>query len=84
MRRLEARTELYLRSDIAGIVRGIDAANAELATAIPVAQVAAYRAGFVCALRAVIASVGLEDQVTLAEWPALGKLDAPRLNGGRS
>ena len=81
MRRPGPRTELYLRGDLAGIVRGIDAANAELATAIPVAQVAAYRAGFVCALRAVVAACGLEDDVTLTEWPALGELNTPRLTG---
>lgn len=81
MRRPGPRTELYLRGDLAGIVRGIDHANAELATAIPVAQVVAYRAGFACALRAVVAAMGLEDDVTLIEWPALGELNTARLNG---
>lgn len=84
MRRPGPKTELYLRGDLAGIVHGIDVANAELSHAIPVAQVAAYRAGFVCALRAVVAAMGLEDDVTLTEWPALADLNVPRLNGGRS
>ena len=81
MRTRMPRTELYLRGDLAGIVRAIDAANAELATAIPVAQVAAYRAGFACALRAVVAACGLEDEVTLTERPALSELTVPRLTG---
>ena len=84
MRRPGPKTELYLRGDLAGIVHGIDVANAELALAIPAAQVVAYRAGFMCALRAVVAAMGLEDDVTLTEWPMLGELNVPRLNGGRS
>ena len=81
MRNKAPRTELYLRGDLAGIVRGIDAANAELAASIPVAQVAAYRAGFMCALRAVVAACNIEEEVRLTEWPALGELNVPRLTG---
>ena len=47
------RSELYLRGDIANILKSIDAANAELSAALPLTEVHAYRAGFIAALRAV-------------------------------
>ena len=81
MRTRGPRTELYLRADIAGMVRAIDAANAELAAAIPTAQVVAYRAGFMCALRAVVAAFDLADDVTLTDRPVIGELNVPRLSG---
>lgn len=54
------RSEIYLRADIANIVRAIDAANAELSAAVPLAEVAAYRAGFLAALRALALAFDLD------------------------
>lgn len=56
------RSELYLRADIANVVRAIDAANAELAAAVPLAEVSAYRAGFVAALHAIAMAFDLDIQ----------------------
>lgn len=54
------RSELYLRADIANVVRAIDAANAELSAALPLAEVAAYRAGFLAALRSLALAFDLD------------------------
>lgn len=83
MRLSSPHTELFLRGDLVGILRAIDAANAELSAAIPVAQVAAYRAGFVCALRAVAAAVNVEREVEFTASPALHDMTVPRLPAGR-
>ena len=53
MEKPEVRSNTFLRHDIQSILRAIDAGNAELATYLPVPEVAIYRAGFVAALQAV-------------------------------
>lgn len=83
MRLSPPTTELWLRGDLANVLRAIDASNAELSAAIPVAQVAAYRAGFVCALRAVAAALNVDRDVEFSERPTLYDMTVPRLPGGR-
>lgn len=48
-----ARTEVFLRDDIASILRAIEASNRVLARHLPTHEVALYRAGFEAALQAI-------------------------------
>lgn len=64
MRSRGPRSELYLRSDIANVVQAIDAANAELSVAVPGTDGAAYRAGFLAALRALVLAFDLDVQLS--------------------
>ena len=60
------QSEVFLKQDIAHILHGIDRANADLATNLPVAEVAIYRAGFLAAIEAVAAAfdVALEPHIS--------------------
>lgn len=76
MRANGPRSELLLRSDVAGAIRAVNAASAELAEVMPLHEVVVYRAGFHCALRAVALAFDLE----IPEIPA--QASAYRLRSG--
>lgn len=60
MRRNGPRTELYLRSDISGVVRAINQAGAGLPVNYATSEGVYYRAGFNAALRAVALAFDLD------------------------
>jgi hypothetical protein len=53
------RTQLFWRDDIESVLRAIDRSNEQLTSALPLAEVAIYRAGFQAALQAVATSFDL-------------------------
>jgi hypothetical protein len=64
------RTEVFLREDIQNILRAIDRANGSLASNLPMAEVAIYRAGFAAALGAVAEAFDVQ-----LSSPATAQLD---------
>lgn len=83
MRSRGPRSELYLRADIANVVQAIDAANGELSAALPTPDVAAYRAGFLAALRSLVLAFDLDVQLTSTTVTTERQWVGPRYLPGR-